>query len=48
MIIWKIVCVIEHLKNFPQTIITTTNEEHLQTIRTFANKEFKVSKGKIS
>ena len=40
--------VIEHLKNFPQTIITTTNEEHLQTLRTFANKEFKVSKGKIS
>ena len=40
--------VIEHLKHFPQTIVTTTNEEHLQTLRTFANKEFKVSRGKIS
>ncbi len=40
--------VIEHLKNFPQAIITTTNEEHLQSLRTFASKEFTVSKGKIS
>ena len=40
--------VLEYVKNFPQTIVTTTDEDRVKDLKSLASNEFKISRGKIS
>ena len=40
--------VLEYVKNFPQTIVTTTDEDRVKELKSLASNEFKISRGKIS